>query len=952
MSQAFVTIVAPLDPAKLATAQAAIDLLGNPIAPELAAALGKTDADGRGTHFLSLHALPSFTAGRAHLVLEFSADGSEAQAIDRVATAIGGMLGPIFALARDWGDGNVAAYLKAHSITCGFGWRTAPGLNHGGSPGMSVGRIIAEAALADRCAGVLNAQGAGLSALARLEAVRAALGDEGRALPPGDAAPAFAKQGLASIIPTAALAFIRTYLWPVGLVLLAWIAASALRRARHAPDWRHALRPALHGAWHGLWSGALVLGIVTALLLGLTYWLLRRAETRDWVSERNPDRATLREIVARENHFAHNHMVSLTERKPGWVRAFTARLAFWAIATLSPKLYRPGYLGPIGTIHFARWVTVPGTRDFIFFSNYGGSWEAYLEDFITLAHIGLTGVWSNTVGFPKSANLFQQGATDGERFKRYARQSMVPTRCWYSAYPSLTTDMIRANAAVRRGLTGAMTEDEANSWLCHFGSAIRPQDTLVTPQIQSLLFGGLGFLEHAAFSLWRLPQDRALARAWLRDLQPLIGWGDGRRVRDDDRLRAVVQLGLSAPGLATLGLPPDALDSFPPAFVEGMAARARILGDSGETAPDRWWWGAEPDHVALIVYGQDAPTLAAIEAELLTAALHRGVLQSHRVEMARFDRANNYEPFGFADGGSQPVIRGTYKGLRSGDPLHLVEPGEFILGYPDNRGNLPPGPVMDPMDDPENRLPHLDPDTSFAAAGVNQQRAIGRDGSFLVVRQLEQDVAAFNSYCAETATEIAPRLGAPYWVTPDFIAAKLVGRWRNGAALVRAPYSASAKQAIIDANDFWLGAEDPEGLRCPFGAHIRRANPRDSLDPGSADQVAISNRHRIMRIGRHYAPDPGANLGLLFMCLNGDLERQFEFIQQTWINGNIVSLSCPISLKGEGDPLLGPGGGSGFTIPTRDGLVRLKPPPRFVTMRGGGYYFLPGRALLGWLAAA
>ena len=950
MSHALVTIVAPLDPAKLVTAQAAIDLLGNPIAPGLAALLGKTDADGGGTHFMSLHALPSFTPGRAHLVLEFSADGTADVAIDRLAAAIGGMLGPVFALARDWGDGNVAAYLKAHKIECGFGWSTAPGIGHAGNPGMSVGRITAEAALADRVAAMLNAQPAGMSALARLQAARAELGDDARTMPPGDASAPFQKAGLVSVIASAALSFVRTYLGPAGALLLLWMAVQALRRAWGAPDLPQALRRAAHGAWFGLWSGAAILAVAIALLLGLVYWLLRRAEARDWISERAPDRAILREIVARENHFAHNHMVSLTERKAGLVRAFTARLAFWAIATLSPLLYRPGFLGPIGTIHFARWVTVPGTRDFIFFSNYGGSWEAYLEDFITLAHIGLTGVWSNTVGFPKSANLFQQGATDGERFKRYARQSMVPTRCWYTAYPTLTTDMIRANAAVRRGLTGAMTEDEASSWLCHFGSAIRPQDVLVAPQIQSLLFGGLGFLPHGALSLWALPRDRAAARAWLGDLMPLIGWGDGRRVRDNDQLRAVVQIGLTAPGLAALGLPPDALESFPPAFLEGMAARARILGDSGETAPEHWWWGEKPDHVALVVYAQDAPTLIAIEAELLAAALHRGVTQRHRVAMEPFDRAHNYEPFGFADGGSQPVIRGTYKGLRSGDPLHLVEPGEFILGYPDNRGNIPPAPVMDALDDPENRLPLTDPDTSFAVAGVNQPRAIGRDGSFLVIRQLEQDVAAFDAYCAETATEIAPRLGAPYWVTPDFVAAKMVGRWRNGAALVRAPYSASAKQAIIDANDFWLGTEDSEGLRCPFGAHIRRANPRDSLDPGSADQVAISNRHRIMRVGRKYAADPGAKPGLLFMCLNGDLERQFEFIQQTWINGNIVSLSCPISLKGEGDPLLGPGGGSGFTIPTRDGLVRLKPPPRFVTMRGGGYYFLPGRALLGWLA--
>ena len=149
-----------------------------------------------------------------------------------------------------------------------------------------------------------------------------------------------------------------------------------------------------------------------------------------------------------------------------------------------------------------------------------------------------------------------------------------------------------------------------------------------------------------------------------------------------------------------------------------------------------------------------------------------------------------------------------------------------------------------------------------------------------------------------------------------------------------------------------LFRSDPEGLRCPFGAHIRRANPRDSLNPGSMEQVAISNRHRMLRIGRKYEHAKGAKPGLLFMCLNGDLERQFEFIQQTWIHGNVISLSCPITLSGEGDPLLGRGDGTdiGFTVPTRDGPVKLEATPRFITMRGGGYFFMAGKRLVTYLS--
>src|SRR6185436_7268416 len=98
------------------------------------------------------------------------------------------------------------------------------------------------------------------------------------------------------------------------------------------------------------------------------------------------------------------------------------------------------------------------------------------------------------------------------------------------------------------------------------------------------------------------------------------------------------------------------------------------------------------------------------------------------------------EPFGFVDGISQPAIRGTYKALRGADPIHLVEAGECILGYPDNRGNLPAGPTLDAIHDAANMLPIAAmPQSGFASPIVNDARDLGRNGTFLVVRQLEQD---------------------------------------------------------------------------------------------------------------------------------------------------------------------------------------------------------------------
>jgi deferrochelatase/peroxidase EfeB len=1001
-----VTIVAPLDPAKLQAARDAIDVLGNPARPDLAAKLDQLDGE-RGIHFASLHALPSFTEGKAHLILEFSADGDQQWAIGWLATAIGEELEGVFRLARDWRGEPIEHYLSRHAIKTGFGLGANPGIGHAGTPQMSVGRIRAEAALFTRVGAILARQGGGISALSRLDAVRAELrqGDPAMLLPAEAPAPSIVTGPTRGTIAAAIFAFVRTYLWPLLLVLLVlWITGMVIQwhEAAELREWARAVGPEaippgdrwwldprhagpFHTALHFIIAGLilalkLAAGFVVCLLLValLLYARLRQKEDSDWVSSRAPDPNTLREILARENHpgYAHNHMFSFTERKPGWLRYFTARLIFFAIATLGPRVYKAGYLNAIGTIHFARWITVPGTRDFAFFSNYGGSWEAYLEDFITLAHNGLTGVWSNTVGFPKTHNLVNGGATDGERFKRYARQSMQPTLFWYSAYPALDTDMIRANADIRRGLSGAMTEDGAALWLSRFGSALRPEVKLVTNEIQSLVFGGLGFLPSATCTFWRLPKEQSQARAWLNEVAADIAWNDGRRVRDESAIRAIVQLGLSAEGLAGLGLPEEGLASFPPAFRDGMASRARILGDTLGNSPEHWQW-SEHAHASVLVYGETQPDRDALRRRLDVLAAAHGARLVHEVPLRELPRQrpkepdadaiasgnaqhnpprHDPEPFGFADGISQPLIQGTYKAERAeSHPLHIVAPGEFVLGYPDGRGNLPPGPSLDAIHDPDNMLPLQCPDPVCTTNDVNQQRDLGHNGTYLVVRQLEQDVDGFHAYCENEAQELRKRdrLLPPYHVTPEFIGAKMVGRWQNGAPLVRSPYSQSNAPAIMEENAFLLGFEDPEGLRCPFGAHIRRSNPRDSLSPGSTDQVAISNRHRILRVGRKYEPEDGQNAGILFMCLNGDLERQFEFMQQTWLNGNVISLSCPTNLSGERDPVMSDGrANTGFTVPTRDGPVKLSPLPRFVTMRGGDYYFMPGKRLVEYLSRA
>jgi deferrochelatase/peroxidase EfeB len=973
MAHALVTIVCPLATDRVPEAEAAIDRLDNPARPDIQTALDRLDGDA-GTHFASLHAIRSCDGLRAYIVLEFSADGTEAAAIRRLTGAIGESILPVFRMTTDWTpSAELEGYLARHSVTVGGGWFSNPGTVFAGTPGLSVGQIRAEAALADQVGTLVGRQDGDMRALDRLEAVRGAFTGRPEMAPylaPGTPPPPYSPPGKLSLIAQMAGAFIKTYLWPAGVVLLVWALISLwLGRSETA-----GLVPVLWDAAGWFLRGFL---IVLVLLLGAAlaaYAVLLRAEANDWLEERTAERATQKAMFERENRLTQNHMVSITQRKPGLVRRFTSRLIFWAIAELAARSYPPGFLSDIGTIHFARWVTPPKSSDVLFFSNFDGSWESYLEDFITRAHLGLTGVWSNSIGFPRSANLVQKGATDGERFKRYARHSMQPTRFWYSAYPKLTTTEIRTNSQIRRGLSGAMTEDEAKNWLALFGSAGRPASKLVTNEIQSLVFGGLRFMPFGTCLLFNLPDATASARAWLRDVRPHVAYNDGRRLAAD----AVVTLALGAPGLARLGLPEQSLETFPYAFQEGMVteARSRILDDRGANAPSNWWWGQRQLDVALLVYGRTDSSVAELEAKLAAIGAEHGATLIKAIPLRKVTD-DKREAFGFVDGISQPVIRGTYKGLRNADPIHLVEAGEFILGYPDNRGNMPPGPTLPATADTANLLPLSVTPAGFDRTVVEAPRDLGCNGSFLVIRQLEQDREVLDRFCEAESERLKDRLAAPYDVNADFIAAKLVGRWRDGSSLVRHPYqsrsaerdkektkatirptthpdNASAIERPVEPmefgdNNFLFGTEDPEALRCPFGAHIRRSNPRDSLVPGSKEQIDISNRHRIIRVGRQYVPEAGQKPGLLFMCLNGDIERQFEFVQQTWLMSPAFH-----GLSHEKDPLLGDGehGECGFTIASRDGPVRLSRVPRVITTRGGGYFFLPGKRLIDYLSSA
>ena len=456
--------------------------------------------------------------------------------------------------------------------------------------------------------------------------------------------------------------------------------------------------------------------------------------------------------------------------------------------------------------------------------------------------------------------------------------------------------------------------------------------------IQGLVARGYGDLKAAAFLLLAI-EDAAAARHWLRDAGSAITRAD---VRPADR---ALNVAFTSSGLERLGLDRDVLGQFSNEFVTGMTTphRTRILGDLDENAPERWEWGgpSRPSiDAVLLLYARDNGELGALEAEHVQALGRNGTTVVRRLETADLD---GFEPFGFRDGVSQPFVEGLAK---AGPPESTVRAGEFLLGYANEYGLFTDRPLLDGSADSAGVLPR----DAAGSGGAD----LGRNGSYLVFRQLRQDVSAFWRFVdrvtrkPDGSSDPSARLR---------LAAKMVGRWPSGAPLTLAPDADDP--ALAEANDFAYHEHDRRGTRCPIGSHIRRSNPRDSLDPrpGTDRSFEVNRRHRILRRGREYGPplpldealagDDSRERGLHFICLNANIQRQFEFVNHTWLNNPKFD-----RLYDDADPLVAPSAprGGTFTMPTEGVRERVTNVPRFVSMKGGAYFFLPGLAALRYLA--
>jgi len=412
-----------------------------------------------------------------------------------------------------------------------------------------------------------------------------------------------------------------------------------------------------------------------------------------------------------------------------------------------------------------------------------------------------------------------------------------------------------------------------------------------------------------------------------------------RRAPGEPKSPAHANIAFTAPGLQQLGLDDDAVQTFSREFVLGMAERAGVLGDAGDSAPARWTVGGpgtDPVHVLLLLYATSAAALDELTGRLWTGpAPTAGLAAVFRQDSVR---ENSNEPFGFRDGISQPAIEGVGQPPLPGQSV--VKAGEFLLGYENEYGERPPMPTVAHAADPRGLLPVSETEPP--------RKDLGRNGTYLVWRKLAQDVAGFWRFM-DSRTRGPDGASDPE--RRSWLAAKLVGRWPSGAPLVLAPVRDDPALGSDGRrnNDFTFMPTDPNGFACPLGSHIRRANPRDSLQPTPAESVRLSNRHRIMRRGRPYQQrtETGTAQGLVFIALNADLSRQFEFIQQTWIINPKFN-----GLYADKDPIIGDNDGSGvMTIQARPVRERITGLPRFVTARGGGYFFLPGMNMLRYLAA-
>ncbi len=513
----------------------------------------------------------------------------------------------------------------------------------------------------------------------------------------------------------------------------------------------------------------------------------------------------------------------------------------------------------------------------------------------------------------------------------------------------------------------------------------------------------------ARYLFLNLP-DPISARRFVDLVRPRVT--TAARWTPDTKPKVTLNIGFTYPGLRVLGLPTRTLQGMPESFVDGMKARAFVLGDRNPERPEaedtdwcRHWdpiwqanragdpsrdvhvWMSMNAQLAQLGSDQPVPELEAQMDWLRRICRDTGVRlldghgqdgsQDHQAATAVFKDIGGArfptprEHFGLTDGIGDPVFEGQYPPEEEKDAVvgrgkwmgratgwQPIATGEFLLGHPDESQELPPT-AMPP--------------------GVMQ------NGSFMVYRKLHQNVGSFNAVLDAEAAGFARVMGVDVAEARETVLAKMIGRWSDGVPTATAPTFAdwmrvraetgmndpdparalAAQRAYLRsraANDFRY-ADDMDGVKCPNGAHLRRVNTRDYLDPlnqpGKPNKDATSQlnkRRRILRRGLPYGPGAGApkddttEQGVAMMVIGASIFRQFEFVQQQWIQYGL-----DFNQGNDTCPLVGDHGlHRRFTIPSDP--TSGKPPyvmgglRTFVETRGGDYFFLPSMTALHMIA--
>lgn len=499
------------------------------------------------------------------------------------------------------------------------------------------------------------------------------------------------------------------------------------------------------------------------------------------------------------------------------------------------------------------------------------------------------------------------------------------------------------------------------------GSSLMTRGEVDFADVQGLVRFGYKRMTTGRFDLLRV-RNAAAARQWLGSVEVTSA------MAMSPPPKVALHVAFTAPGLRALEISESVIENFSHEFRTGMTTeyRARQLGDVGANAPERWRWGGPGKEPHLLVMFMAEPGDLEMHVQRSTVGWDEAFERPTTLDIGDL---GGFEPFGFRDGISQPKI--DWKQRREVRQTELSYTnvsalGEFLLGYPNEYRKFTERPLLDP----DTRSAGLPP-----ALDAPQKRDLGRNGTYLVIRQLEQDVRKF--------WQFVDRQAGGDFAEADGLAATMVGRTRGGdplmAGRVEPAPGLEPGPRRSGQNEFTF-EDDVDGTRCPFGAHVRRANPRNADFPERPrnllkklaialgfgpkdfqyDVMSPVRFHRVLRRGRPYGPKlrPEDALaaaapneperGLYFVCLNANISRQFEFVQNAWM----VSTKFA-ALTGESDPLVGnrepiPGCPvtSDFNIPRQQGLrKRVSGLPQFVTVRGGAYFFLPSLSALRYLAA-